>query len=60
MNTPGMAHGAVIPPDAPQSERYAYQFYVGPTKSKVARLVRRLPPEQAAAWADLADPDREY
>jgi hypothetical protein len=60
MNVPGMAHGAVIPPDAPQSERYAYQFYVGPTKSKVARLVRRLPPEQAAAWADLIDPDREY
>jgi len=60
MNTPGMAHGAVIPPDAPQSERYAYQFYVGPTKSKVARLVRRLPEDQAAAWADLIDPDREY
>lgn len=60
MNVPGMAHGAGIPPDAQQSERYAYQFYVGPTKSKVARLVRRLPPEQAAAWSDLTNPDREY
>jgi hypothetical protein len=55
-----MAHGAGIPPDAQQSERYAYQFYVGPAKSKVARLVRRLPSEQAAAWSDLANPDREY
>jgi len=60
MNVPGMAHGAGIPPDAQQSERYAYQFYVGPTKSKVARLVRRLPPEQAADWSDLTDPDRAY
>jgi hypothetical protein len=60
MNVPGMAHGAVIPPDARQPERYAYQFYVGPTKSKLARLVRRLPPERAAAWSDLTDPDREY
>lgn len=60
MNVPGMAHGAGIPPDSQQSERYAYQFYVGPTKSKVARLVRRLPPEQAAAWSDLSDPDRGY
>ena len=60
MNVPGMAHGACIDSDSEQYERYAYQFYVGPTKSKVARLVRKLPPEQAAAWSDLADPDRGY
>jgi hypothetical protein len=58
MNVPGMAHGAHIPADATQSERYAYQFYVGPSKSKLARLVRRLPPEAASAWSDLSDPDR--
>jgi hypothetical protein len=59
MNVPGMAHGAQIPADAQQSERYAYQFYVGPTKSKLARLVRRLPPDAASAWSDLSDPDRQ-
>jgi hypothetical protein len=53
MNVPGMAHGATIPRDADQSARYAYQFYVGPKKSKLARLVQRLPPELAASWADL-------
>jgi hypothetical protein len=53
MNVPGMAHGATIPRDAEQSTRYAYQFYVGPRKSKLARLVQRLPPELAASWADL-------
>ncbi|MGH9721678.1 MAG: hypothetical protein ACRD8O_15840 [Bryobacteraceae bacterium] len=56
MNVPGMAHGASIPPDAPQSERYAYQFYVGPLKSELMQLVRRLPPEQAATWnAKISD-----
>ena len=48
MNVPGMAHGAGIPPDAPQSERYAYQFYVGPPKPELARLVHRLPPSWRA------------
>ena len=57
MNVAGMAHGAGIPPDATQTERYAYQFYVGPRKSKLGRLVRRLPPERAAAWGDLGAPD---
>lgn len=54
------ADGASIPPDATQSARYAYQFYVGPSKFKLARLVRRLPSERAARWADLTDPDRDY
>ena len=57
MNVAGMAHGAGIPADAEQTERYAYQFYVGPRKSKLARLVRRLPPERAAAWGDLGAAD---
>jgi hypothetical protein len=59
MNVPGMAHGASIPPDAAQSERYAYQFYVGPSKSEVAQIVRQLPPEQAAQWKSKRSED-EY
>lgn len=59
MNVPGMAHGAGIPADASQSERYAYQFYVGPPKSGLMSIVRQLPPEQAAAWKARASDD-EY
>jgi hypothetical protein len=59
MNVPGMAHGAGIPRDAPQPERYAYQFYIGPPKSAFAPLVRQLPPEQAAAW-NVKTSDDEY
>ncbi len=59
MNVPGMAHGAGIPRDATQSERYAYQFYVGPPKPDLARIVHRLPPELATAWR-LKAPDEEY
>ena len=56
MNVPGMAHGAGIPRDALQLERYAYQFYIGPPKSDLVSLVRQLPQEQAAAWnAKLSD-----
>lgn len=50
MNTPGMAHGAGIPRDSPQAERYAYQFYVGPSRPDLARIVHQLPPELAKAW----------
>lgn len=60
MNVPGMAHGASIPPDAAQAERYAYQFYVGPAKSDLVRMVRRMPPERAASWAFLKTRDSEY
>jgi len=59
MNVPGIAHGAGIPPGAPQSERYAYQFYVGAPKSEVAQIVRQLPPEQAARWKSK-NSDDEY
>jgi hypothetical protein len=60
MNVHGLAHGASIPPGATQSARYAYPFNVGPSKFRLARLVRRLPSERAATWADLTDPDCDY
>ena len=60
MNVDGMAHGAHIPDSATQTERYAYQFYVGVAKSTLRRLVRRMPPEFAAAWADLQTSEGEY
>lgn len=50
LNVPGMAHGASIPLDAAQATRYAYQFYIGPAKSDLARLVLRMPVDQQAAW----------
>ena len=59
MNVPGMAHGARIPRDAPQPERYAYQFYIGPPKSELVALVRRLPQERAASW-NVKISDDEY
>lgn len=49
LNAPGMAHGASIPADATQATRYAYQFYIGPPKSDLARLVLRMPVDQQAA-----------
>jgi hypothetical protein len=59
MNVPGMAHGAAIPLDSPQPERYAYQFYVGPPKPDLARVVRQLPAELAATWK-VKGSDDEY
>lgn len=50
VNVPGMAHAAGIPRKTKQAERYAYQFYVGPPEPDLARLVKRLPPDQAATW----------
>ena len=38
-NTRGMAHAAAIPPDATQTERYAYQFYVGPCPEDYERFM---------------------
>jgi hypothetical protein len=56
MNVPGMAHGASIPPESTQLERYAYQFYVGPPKADVRQLTRGTaadPDERnAGAWGD--------
>ena len=45
MNVLGMAHGASIPPESSQLERYAYQFYVGPPKADVRQLTRQMPQE---------------
>lgn len=40
------AHGANIPPDSDQTERYAYQFYTMPAGHDFVDLVRRLPPDR--------------
>jgi hypothetical protein len=45
LNGRGMAHGAAIPPESPQAERYAYQFYIGPPRAEFVRLVRALSAE---------------
>jgi hypothetical protein len=49
----GAAHGASLPRDATLSERYAYQFYVKPEDGKLKKLLRELPPEAQAAWAEI-------
>jgi hypothetical protein len=47
------AHGAVLPPDAPLLERYAYQFYVKPIDGELKKLLRTLPPDAQAAWGEM-------
>jgi hypothetical protein len=50
------AHGAHIPADAPASlERFAYQFYVGPSSEDLAALVAALPDERRLLWRDKAE-----
>ena len=45
------AHGARIPADAPaETERYAYQFYIGPEQAALDVLIDELPPDRAAMW----------
>lgn len=39
LNRPGMAHAAFVPRDSAQAERYAYQFYIGPPKVELIRLL---------------------
>ena len=47
------AHGATIPADAPATvERYAYQFYVAPSTESLAALIKSLPAERRAMWAN--------
>lgn len=58
MNVPGMAHGASIPSDATQLERYAYQFYVGPPKADVRLLARQMPVDPGEQ--DRGVSDEEY
>jgi hypothetical protein len=50
------AHGATIPAEAPPSlERFAYQFYVGPSSDDLAALVACLPEERRLQWRDKAE-----
>jgi hypothetical protein len=46
------AHGASIPPDAPEGlERYIYQFRIGPSADAMAMLMNSLPEDRRAFWA---------
>ena len=49
----GAAHGAVLPADASLKERHAYQFYVKPDDGELKQLLRALPDEARAAWAEF-------
>lgn len=49
----GAAHGAEIPPDAAQTERYAYQFSIRPLESGLRQLIHRLPAERQQQWREL-------
>ena len=53
LNSAG-AHGASIPADAPATtERYMYQFRMGPDLAGIRWLLERMPPEQRKFWAGL-------
>ena len=50
----GAAHGAEIPKTAPpKTERYSYQFYVGPPLPALKTAVARLSPDERKAWAGV-------
>jgi hypothetical protein len=49
MNSRG-AHGATIPADAGEVERYTYQFYVAPENEALGALIRELPRERRTMW----------
>jgi hypothetical protein len=44
------AHGAHIPADAGEVERYSYQFYVAPENEALGALIRELPAERRTMW----------
>jgi hypothetical protein len=44
------AHGATIPAEAKDVERYTYQFYVAPDNAALGALIRELPPERRVTW----------
>ena len=46
-----VAHGAEMPADAPQRERYGYQFYVKPKYRGFKSLLKKLPAERQRPWA---------
>jgi hypothetical protein len=59
LNQPGLAHGATFPSDAPQADRYTYQFYVGPREAELAALVQQMPAAARALWTGLPGSDVE-
>lgn len=53
MNTPGGAHGADIPRNAPADlERYSFQAYIGVGTGALREIVSGLPVEQQQRWAE--------
>jgi len=52
LNLGGGAHGAALPADAQPADlkRYAFQFYMGPERQGLERLVARLSPDRQVAW----------
>ena len=51
------AHGAQIPKDAAPIDRYTYQFYIAPDTDALGALIRTLPKERRAMWANKASLD---
>jgi hypothetical protein len=50
------AHGADIPASAPrETERFAYQFYIGPPVEALKDVIRTMPAEVQVAWAGLVE-----
>jgi hypothetical protein len=48
------AHGADIPASAPrQTERFAYQVYIGPPVDALKAIIRTLPPDERQPWNGL-------
>lgn len=61
LNAAGMAHGANIPRESSQAERYAYQFYIGPAEPDLGDLVVKMPAGQREHWTGINVPARsEY
>ncbi len=52
------AHGASIPADVPpETERYIYQFRIGPTLDMMQMLKSKLPAERQPLWSGKASVD---
>ena len=53
----GAAHGATIPADATQADRYAFQFYIKPHGATLHRLIRNAPTDRREQWGHLGTMD---
>ena len=53
----GAAHGATIPADATQADRYAFQFYIKPHGPTLQRLIRNAPADRREQWGHLGAAD---